>query len=66
MCVCVCVCVRVCLCVRANVFVCVGSEMCIRDRDVPLVELMYFVVTRMSVESYRRQLGSLLSYLCMR
>ena len=32
--------------------------------DVPLVEFMYLVFTRMPGESYRRQLRSLLLYLC--
>ena len=32
--------------------------------DVPLVELMYLVFTCMPGASYRRQLGSLLLYLC--
>ena len=32
--------------------------------DVPLVEFMYLVFTRMSGESYRRRLRSLLLYLC--
>ena len=32
--------------------------------DVPLVEFMYLVFTRMSAEDYRRRLGSLLLYLC--
>ena len=32
--------------------------------DVPLVEFMYLVFTRMPSESYRRQLRSLLLYLC--
>ena len=32
--------------------------------DVPLVEFMYLVFTRMPGESYRRRLGSLLLYLC--
>ena len=30
--------------------------------DVPLVEFMYLVFTRMAGESYRRRLGSLLLY----
>ena len=33
-------------------------------RDVPLVEFMYLVFTRMPGESSRRRLGSLLLYLC--
>ena len=33
-------------------------------KDVPLVEFMYLVFTRMPGESYRRQLRSLLLYLC--
>ena len=32
--------------------------------DVPLVEFMYLVFTRMPGESYRRRLRSLLMYLC--
>ena len=32
--------------------------------DVPLVEFMYLVFTRMPGENYRRQLRSLLMYLC--
>ena len=32
--------------------------------DVPLVEFMYLVFTRMPYESYRRRLWSLLLYLC--
>ena len=32
--------------------------------EVPLVELMYVVITRMPGESYRRRLGSLLIRLC--
>ena len=32
--------------------------------DVPLVEFIYLVFTRMSGESYRRRLMSLLLYLC--
>ena len=32
--------------------------------DVPLVEFMYFVFTRMPGESYRRRFRSLLLYLC--
>ena len=32
--------------------------------DVPLVEFMYLVFTRMPGESYRRRLRSLLLYLC--
>ena len=32
--------------------------------DVPLVEFTYLVFTRMPGESYRRQLGSFLLYLC--
>ena len=32
--------------------------------DVPLVEFMYLVFTRMPGESYRRGRGSLLLYLC--
>ena len=32
--------------------------------DVPLVEFMYFVFTRMPGESYRRRLGSLFLCLC--
>ena len=32
--------------------------------DVPLVEFMYLVFTRMAGESYRRRLGSLLLCLC--
>ena len=34
------------------------------DEDVPLVEFMYLVFTRMPGESYRRRLMSLLLYLC--
>ena len=33
-------------------------------KDVPLVEFMYLVFTRMPGESYRRRLRSLLLYLC--
>ena len=32
--------------------------------DVPLVEFMYLVFTRMPGENYRRRLGTLLLYLC--
>ena len=32
--------------------------------DVPLVEFMYLLFTRMPGESYRRRLSSLLLYLC--
>ena len=32
--------------------------------DVPLVEFVYLVFSRMPGESYRRGLGSLLLYLC--
>ena len=32
--------------------------------DIPLVEFMYLVFTRMPSESYCRRLGSLLLYLC--
>ena len=35
-----------------------------KEEDVPLVEFMYLVCTRMPGESYRRQLGFLLLYLC--
>ena len=34
------------------------------NENVPLVEFMYLVITRMPGESYRRRLRSLLSYLC--
>ena len=34
------------------------------SEDVPLVEFMYLVFTRMPGESYRRRLSSLLLYLC--
>ena len=33
-------------------------------KDVPLVEFMYFVFTRMPGDSHRRRLRSLLLYLC--
>ena len=33
-------------------------------KDVPLMEFMYLVFTRMPDESYRRRLRSLLLYLC--
>ena len=33
-------------------------------KDVPLVEFMYLVFTRMPGKSYRRRLRSLLLYLC--
>ena len=46
-------CRRVCLKCRVRVI-----------EDVPLVEFMYLVFTRMPGESYRRRLGSLLLYLC--
>ena len=36
----------------------------IRFEDVPLVEFMYLVFTRMPGESYRRRLRSSLLYLC--
>ena len=36
----------------------------IEIEDVPLVEFMYLVFTRMPGESYSRRLGSLLLYLC--
>ena len=48
------VCVRVCVCA------CVRA--CVR-KDVPLVEFMSLVFTRMPGESYRRPLRSLLLYL---
>ena len=35
----------------------------INKKDVPLVEFMYLVFTRMPGESYHRQLGSLLCYI---
>ena len=35
----------------------------VRGEDIPLVEFMYVVFTRMPGESYRRRLGSLL---CLR
>ena len=35
-----------------------------KNEDVPLVEFMYLVFTRMPGESYRRRLRSLLLYLC--
>ena len=35
-----------------------------KSEDVPLVEFMYLVFTRMPDESYHRQLRSLLLYLC--
>ena len=34
------------------------------EEDVPLVEFMYLVFTRMPGESYRRRLGSLFLCLC--
>ena len=38
---------------------CIGTS-----EDVPLVEFMYLVFTRMPGESYRKRLRSLLLYLC--
>ena len=35
-----------------------------QNEDVPLVEFMYLVFTRMPGESYRRRLRSLLLFLC--
>ena len=35
-----------------------------QEQDVPLVEFMYLVFTRMPGKSYRRRLRSLLLYLC--
>ena len=35
-----------------------------RNNDVPLVEFMYLVFTRMPGERYRRRVRSLLLYLC--
>ena len=35
-----------------------------KKEDVPLVEFMYLVFTRVPGERYRRQLRSLLLYLC--
>ena len=35
-----------------------------KEEDVPLVEFMYLVFTRMPGESYRRRLRSLFLYLC--
>ena len=55
-CVCVRACVRACVCVCVYVYV--GVD------DVPLVEFMYLVFTRMPGESYRRRLRSSLLYLC--
>ena len=37
----------------------------ILSKDVPLVEFMCLVFTRMPGESYRRRLGSLLLCLCV-
>ena len=37
---------------------------CVVFGDVPLVEFLYLVSTRMPGESYRRRLRSLLLYLC--
>ena len=42
---------------------CVGPNLMWKKEAVPLVEFMYLVFTRMPGESYRWQLGSLLSYL---
>ena len=36
----------------------------LKGEDIPLVEFMYLVFTRMPGESYRRRLRSLLLYLC--
>ena len=42
-----------------------GVNQCLKPReDVPLVEFMYLVFTRMPGESYRRRLRSLLLCLC--
>ena len=63
------VCVRVRACVRVRVCVCVcvcvcGVCVCVFIEDVPLVEFMYLVFTRMPGESYSRRLRSLLLCMC--
>ena len=45
-----------------NLFCCNSSNG--ENEDVPLVEVMYLVFTRMPGESYCRRLRSLLLYLC--
>ena len=40
------------------------ARLCVYIEDVPVVEFMYFVFTRMPGESYRRRLKSLLLRLC--
>ena len=50
-----------------NLFQNANCQSCFRflsTESVPLVEFMYLVFTRMPDESYRRQLRSLLLYLC--
>ena len=49
----------------ASVFFFFGWSFSGYTEDVPLVELLYLVFTRMPGESYRRRLGSLLLYLVL-
>ena len=59
-------CLSICLSVSLSlIFLLALAYLSIYLEDVPLVEFMYLVFTRMPCESYRRRLiGSLLSYLC--
>ena len=41
-----------------------ASDLILSLEDIPLVEFMYLVFTRMPCESYSRRLRSLLLYLC--
>ena len=50
-----------CVCLKWRVYMPLGASIL---EDVPLVEFMYLVFTRMPGESYRRGRGSLLLYLC--
>ena len=60
--VCVRACVRACVCVRAcNNLPCL---IVLIIEDVPLVEFMYLVFTRIPGDSYCRRLRSLLLYFC--
>ena len=72
-CVCMSVCVCMCVCVRAyvvsifcvyvsceGVYFCFFVLLLLLLEDVPLVDFMYLVFTRMPGDSYRRRLRSLL------
>ena len=43
---------------------CCPSPNSLEKEDVPVLEFLYLVFTRMLGESYRRRLGSLLLHLC--